>query len=167
MNKSKKQTDLESAFNEMMKTTRSFDEELNHQTARSEKAIGNAFKKMIAISYKFEKQSEQIIRTGIRIQKLQSKNSKLNRSISGRIINCLPAKYRNLPLAFRRNPKLVIKYFLGMIFGRVLAIILYILAALVPAIPVPESAQGLIGKPIRAVGSLAGSVRNVLLDPST
>ena len=166
MNEEKKNINLEKAFAKMIKTTRSFDAEVRRRTAQSETAIGNALRRMIAITYKIEKQNERAIRTGIRIQKLQSRNSKLNRSISGKIINSLPAKYRNLPLAFRRNPRLVVKYFLGMILGRLLAIILYIIAALIPAIPIPESAQGLIGKPVRVVGSMASSARNVLFDPT-
>ena len=151
---------------QMMRTSRSFDEEFALKTAQSEKAIADAFRKIIDRTYVLEKKNERAIRTGIRIQKLQSKNSKLNRSLSGKLINKLPSKYRNLPLAFRRNPRLVIKYFLGMLLGRLLAILLYLLAALIPAIPLPENIQGLVGKPIKAAGSLVGGVRGVLMDPA-
>ena len=153
-------------FQEMMKTTRSFDEELEYTKAQSRKAIADAFSKMINLSHELEKQNERAIRTGLRLQKLQPKNSRFNRSLIVKLINCLPAKYRNLPLAFRRNPNLVVKYFLGMIIGRVLAIVLYIIAAFIPAIPVPESVQGLVGKPIKALGSAVVSARGFISDPA-
>ena len=54
-----------------------------------------------------------------------------------------------------------------MILGRVLAIVLYIIAAFVPAIPVPESVQGWIGKPIRALGGAVVSMRGFVNDPAT
>ena len=150
-------------FQKMMKTTRTFDEELEHHTKESNKAISNTFRKLLKISYILEKRSETTIRTRLRVHKLKKIS---DNGLLSRMINSLPAKYRNLPLAFRRNPKVVIKYFVGMILGRVLAIILYVLAAFIPAIPVPESVQGMVGKPIRALGSVVVSARGVVSDPA-
>lgn len=147
---------------QMMKVSRSFDEELALKTAESERAISRALSDLLNRTYRIAKHNERILRTSARVQKLQTKGL----SFSGKLINKLPSKYRNLPLAFRRNPRLVIRYFLGMLLGRLLAIVLYLLAALIPAIPLPENAQGLIGKPIKAVGSLVGGVRGVLMDPA-
>lgn len=141
-------------FQKMIKTTRSFDEELEHQREQSRKAISDAFARMINLTQRLEYESERELR-------------RKQRPTSSKIADRLPAKYRNLPLAFKRNPKLVIQYFFGMILGRVLAIILYIIAAFVPAIPVPESVQGWIGKPIRALGGVVVSMRGFVNDPST
>lgn len=58
------------------------------------------------------------------------------------------------------------KCFAGMRLGLCMAIILYIIASFVPEIPVPESAQGWVGKPIRALGSAVVSARGVVADPS-
>ena len=161
-------------FQRMMKTTRTFDEELDHVRKQSRQAITEAFAKMIHLSYDLEKTSKRAI-TKETNQEIIA-NAKRNRGrveytedtwqLTQKIVSCLPSKYRHLPHAFRRNPKLVIKYFLGMILGRVLAIILYIVAAFIPAIPVPESIQGWVGKPIKALGSAVVSARGMIADPS-
>ena len=162
-------------FQQMMKTTRTFDEELEHAKAQSRKAISEAFAKMIHLSYDLEKSSQREMKKAAN-EEVIAKARQQHRhdvnyyedysALTKKIIKCLPSKYRHLPHAFKRNPRVVLKYFLGMILGRVLAIILYIIAAFVPAIPVPESVQGWIGKPIRALGSAVVSVRGVAADPS-
>ena len=153
-------------FQKMMRTTRTFDEELNHRRKQAQKAISDAFAKMINLSYSLEHEGEQ------EIKKAESKASKssietANNDLLSKFISKLPAKYRHLPHAFKRNPKIVIKYFLGMIIGRILAIILYIVATFIPAIPVPESISGWIGKPLKAVGSTVVSMRGFISDPAT
>lgn len=162
-------------FQQMLKTTRSFDEELEHAKAQSRKAISDAFTKMINLSYELEKSSRRAMKKAAN-EEVITKAKQQHRSdvtyyedysnLTRKLIKCLPSKYRHLPHAFKRNPRVVIKYFLGMLLGRVLAIILYIIAAFIPAIPVPESVQGWIGKPIRAVGSMVVSARGFISDPS-
>ena len=162
-------------FQSMMKTTRTFDEELELAQAQSRKAISDAFAKMINLSYELEKSSKRAITKETNQEIIANAKQSRGRAtyteedswqLTKKLVNCLPSKYRHLPHAFRRNPKLVIKYFAGMILGRVLAIILYIIAAFIPAIPVPESVQGWVGKPIRALGSAVVSARGVVADPS-
>ena len=162
-------------FQKMMKTTRTFDEELEIAQAQSRKAISDAFAKMINLSYELEKSSKRAISKETNKEIIAEAKKRRGRvtyndddtwQLTKKLINCLPSKYRHLPHDFRRNPKLVIKYFVGMILGRVLAIILYIIAAFVPAIPVPESVQGWVGKPIKALGSAVVSTRGLIADPS-
>ena len=161
-------------FQKMLKTTRTFDEELEHTKVQSRKAISDAFAKMIHLSYELEKSSKRAITKETNQEIIANAKKSRGRAeytedtfqLTKKLINCLPSKYRHLPHAFRRNPKLVIKYFAGMILGRVLAIILYIVAAFIPAIPVPESVQGWVGKPIKALGSAVVSMRGVVADPS-
>ena len=160
-------------FQQMMKTTRTFDEELELAKAQSRKVIADAFAKMINLSYDLEKSSKRAIKKAANQEIIAKSKQRRNVTefedsyqLTKKLINCLPSKYRHLPHAFRRNPKLVMKYFLGMILGRILAIILYIIAAFIPAIPVPEAIQGWIGKPVRAVGSAVVSMRGFAADPS-
>ena len=160
-------------FQQMMKTTRTFDEELELAKAQSRKVIADAFAKMINLSYDLEKSSNRAIKKAVNQEIIAKSKQRRNVTefedsyqLTKKLINCLPSKYRHLPHAFRRNPKLVMKYFLGMILGRILAIILYIIAAFIPAIPVPEAVQGWIGKPVRAIGSAVVSMRGFAADPS-
>jgi len=166
MNEDNKQQELEKSlqkmmmtthtfdnFQTMMKTTRSFYEEIEYQKEQSRKAIADAFARMINLTQRIEYENERAL--------------KRTAKPTDKVTKYLPAKYKHLPLAFKRNPKLVIKYFVGMLLGRVLAIILYIIAAFIPAIPVPESVQGWIGKPIRALGGAVVSMRGFVSDPST
>ena len=162
-------------FQKMIKTTHTFDEELELAKAQSRKAISDAFARMINLSYELEKSSKRAISKETNQEIIAEAKKRRGRvtyndddtwQLTKKLINCLPSKYRHLPHAFRRNPKLVIKYFVGMILGRVLAIILYIIAAFVPAIPVPESVQGWVGKPIKALGSAVVSTRGLIADPS-
>ena len=158
-------TRLNDNLQKMMKTTRSFDEELEFREKQSEEAISEAFAKMINLTKSLEHENE------IRIKKAAARSQRATTNIESndlalKFINKLPAKYRNLPHAFRRNPRLVFKYFLGMILGRVLAILLYIVAAFIPAIPVPESISGWVGKPLKALGGAVVSMRGFAADPS-
>lgn len=151
-------------FQKMMNTTRSFDAELEYQRKQARKAISDAFTKMINLSYALEHESERAIKKSSTVPKQSIDPS--NVDLVDKFISKLPVKYRHLPRAFKRNPQLVIKYFLGMILGRILAIILYIVAAFIPAIPVPESVSGWIGKPLKALGSAVVSMRGFAADPS-
>ena len=158
-------TRLNDNLQKMMNTTRSFDEELEFRKKQSEEAISEAFAKMINLTQSLEYENE------IRIKKAAARSQRAATNIESndlalKFINKLPPKYRNLPHAFRRNPQLVFKYFLGMILGRVLAILLYIVAAFIPAIPVPESISGWVGKPLKALGSAVVSMRGFAADPS-
>ena len=151
-------------FQKMMNTTRSFDAELEYHRKQARKAISDAFTKMINLSYALEHESERAIKKSAPVPKQAVDSS--NVDLVDKFISKLPIKYRRLPQAFKRNPQIVIKYFLGMILGRVLAIILYIVAAFIPAIPVPESVSGWIGKPLKALGSAVVSMRGFAADPS-
>ena len=150
-------------FQTMMKTTRSFDEEIERQKKESEKAIADAFKKMIDLSYSLEVESEKKFRyspNDISIEKFPAAGDKFFNLLVAK----LPRKVRKFPHAFRRNPGLVIKYFLAMIVGRILAILLYVLAAFIPALPVPDSVSSWLGKPPTFLGSAFTAMRGFVVD---
>lgn len=139
-----KTTRMHDNFQQMMKTTQSFDEQYAQAQRNSEKALANAFAQMINLTQRIEYENEREIRRAEAESKLK-----------GKVAKRVPSRFRNLPAAFRRNPAIVIKYFLGMILGRILAIILYIIAAFIPALPVPDSVAG-------SVGRLAGGAFNAM-----
>ena len=158
-------TKLNDNLNKMMKTTRSFDEELEHQQQQTQQAISDAFTKMINLSYELEHKNaaelsgEDVIKNSV--------DNKLAAKFANKISKLpITERFKLLLRAFKRKPQVVIKYFLGMIFGRLLAIILYIVAAFIPAIPLPESMTGWIGKPLKALGGVVVSMRGFMTDPS-
>ena len=119
-------------FAEMMQTTRSFDSEKEKLEAASRAAIAGAFKKMILLSRKLEAENKLQMEfpPDVGIEKFPSAGDKLFATL----INKLPLRIRRFPQAFRRNPKAVIKFFIAMIIGRILAITLYVIAAFIPAL---------------------------------
>ena len=158
-------TKLNDNLNKMMKTTRSFDEELEHTQKQTQQAISDAFAKMINLSYELEHVNAKEITNPNSIPDVA--NNKLASKFVNRLSKLsVTEKFKLLFRAFKRKPQIVIKYFLGMIFGRILAIILYIVAAFIPAIPLPESMTGWIGKPLKALGSAVVSMRGFVADPS-
>ncbi len=150
-------------FRQMMKTTRSFDEEVEAQKKASEKALVDAFQRMIDLSYELERESEKEFShppKDVNIEKFPAAGDKFFHQL----VSKLPPKIRRFPYAFRRNPKAVIKYFAAMIFGRILAILMYVLAAFIPALPIPESVAGWMGKPPTFVGSALVNMRGFVAD---
>ena len=145
-----KTTRMHDNFQDMMKTTESFDEQYEQAKKQSEKALANAFAQMINMTQRLEYENEREIR-----------RAHAEANLKGKVIKRVPSRFRNLPAAFRRNPAIVIKYFLGMILGRILAITLYIIAAFIPALPVPESIAGSVG---RLAGGAFGAMRSFVTD---
>ena len=158
-------TKLNDNFNRMMKTTRSFDEELSHTQKQTQQAISDAFAQMINFSYELERKNAKEL--SIQTAMNNSADNKLAAKFVDRLSKLsVTEKIKLLIRAFKRKPDIVIKYFLSMILGRILAIVLYIVAAFIPAIPVPESISGWIGKPLRLLGGAVGSMRGFITDPS-
>jgi len=152
-------------FQQMMKKTRSFDEEYEQCKKESEKAVADAFIKMINLTQQLERHNAREImkaESADATRPINSAGDKFFNTLSKK----LPVKYSRLPIAFKRNPRVVTMYFLGMIFGRILAILLYIVAAFIPAIPLPEGMGGWIGRPLKALGGAVMSIKGVVADPS-
>ena len=151
-----KSNDLKNAFEKMIKVTRSFDKQLEEKQKESEQNIADAFQKMIRLSRTLEiENEEQIAREEARAKRNEKKIDKVKKKV--------PRRIRNFPAAFKRNPRAVIKYFLGMIFGRVLAIVLYILMAFIPALPIPDAVAN-ISKPPAIFGTVFNSMRGFVTD---
>ena len=151
-----KSNDLKNAFEKMIKVTRSFDKQLEEKQKESEQNIADAFQKMIRLSRSLEiENEEQIAREEARAKRNEKKIDKVKKKV--------PRRIRNFPAAFKRNPRAVIKYFLGMIFGRVLAIVLYILMAFIPALPIPDAVAN-ISKPPAIFGTVFNSMRGFVTD---
>ena len=158
------QKELARHFAEMMQTTRSFDSEKKKLEAASRAAIAGAFKKMILLSRKLEAENKLQMEfpPDVGIEKFPSAGDKLFATL----INKLPLRIRRFPQAFRRNPKAVIKFFIAMIIGRILAITLYVVAAFIPALPIPESVAGAVGKAPNFLGGALGSMRTFVTELS-
>ena len=157
------QDELEKALQDMIRVTKSFDDEVALQKKESEKAIADAFKKMIDLSYNLEVESEKKFQyppNDISIEKFPAAGDKFFSALVAK----LPRKIRKFPYAFRRNPGLVMKYFFAMIAGRILAILLYVLAAFIPALPVPDSVSSWLGKPPTFLGSAFTAMRGFVID---
>ena len=157
-----KQKALARNFAEMMQQTRSFDSERDRLEKAGEAAISDAFQKMIHLSHKLEEENKLKIEfpPDVGIEKFPSAGDKLFMTL----VNKLPKRIRRFPQAFRRNPKAVIKFFLAMIIGRVLAITLYVIAAFIPALPIPESVAGTVGKAPAFLGGALGSLRGAVAE---
>jgi len=149
-------TDLKNAFEKMIKVTRSFDQEVEIRQKEQEKNLADAFQKMIHLSHSLEiENEEELAREEEELKKNEKKIDKVKKKV--------PRRIRSFPAAFRRNPKAVIKYFLGMILGRVLAIVLYVLMAFIPALPIPDAVANL-NKPPAIFGAAFSSMRNFVTD---
>ena len=148
--------DLRNAFEKMITVTRTFDQEIEARQKEQEQNIADAFQKMMRLSRSLEiENEEQLAREEAELKRHEKKIDKVKRKV--------PRRIRSFPAAFRRNPKAVIKYFLGMILGRVLAIVLYVLMAFIPALPVPD-AMANMSKPPAFLGTAFNSMRGFVTD---
>lgn len=151
-----KSNDLKNAFEKMIHVTRSFDQEVEQRQKESEKNIANAFQKMIRLSRSLELENEeQLAKEEARAKPTEKKLDKVKKKV--------PRRIRSFPAAFKRNPKAVIKYFLGMALGRVLAIVLYVLMAFIPALPIPDAVANM-SKPPAIFGTAFNSMRSFITD---
>lgn len=159
-----KQKELARQFAEMMQQTQSFDSERERLEKAADEAVSNAFKKMILLSHKLEEENKLKMEfpPDVGIEKFPSAGDKLFAAL----INKLPKRIRRFPQAFKRNPKAVIKFFIAMIVGRILAITLYVLAAFIPALPIPDSVAGTVGKAPNFLGSALTSMRGFVTEIS-
>ena len=157
-----KQKLLAQQFAAMIEHTHSFDSEREKLEKAGETAISNAFQKMIILSHQLEEENRLKVEfpPDVGIEKFPSAGDKLFCTL----INKLPKRIRRFPQAFRRNPKAVIKFFLAMIVGRVLAITLYVIAAFIPALPIPDSIAGTVGKAPSFLGGALGSLRGAVVE---
>ena len=148
--------DLRNAFEKMINVTRSFDQEVEARQKEQEQNIADAFQRMIRLSRSLELENEeQLAREDERARPPEKKIDKVKRKV--------PRRIRSFPAAFKRNPKAVIKYFLGMIIGRVLAIVLYIVMAFIPALPIPDAVANM-SKPPAIFGTAFNSLRGFVTD---
>ena len=153
-----KSTDLKNAFEKMIHVTQSFDKKLEEKEKESQQNIADAFQKMIRLSRSIEiENEEEIAREEERAKKHEKKIDKVKKKV--------PRRIRNFPAAFKRNPKAVIKYFLGMVLGRILAIVLYIVMAFIPALPIPDAVANM-SKPPAIFGAAFNSMRGFFTDLS-
>lgn len=153
-----KSEDLKNAFEKMLNVTRSFDKQIEEKEKESEQNIADAFQKMIRLSRSLEiENEEELAREEAEAKKHEKKIDKVKRKV--------PRRIRSFPAAFRRNPKAVIKYFLGMALGRVLAIVLYVVMAFIPALPIPDAVANM-SKPPAIFGEAFRSMRGFFTEIS-
>ena len=153
-----KSNDLRCAFEKMIKVTHSFDQEVEVRQKEQEKNIADAFQKMMRLSRSLEiENEEQLAKEEERARRNEKKIDKVKRKV--------PRRIRSFPAAFKRNPKAVIKYFLGMILGRVLAIVLYVIMAFIPALPIPDAVANM-SKPPAIFGEAFRSMRGFFTELS-
>ncbi len=157
-----KQKELAQNFAAMMQQTRSFDSERERLEKAGETAISDAFAKMIHKTHRLEEENKNQFEfpPDVSIEHFPSAGDKFFHLL----ISKLPKKIQRFPAAFRRNPRAVLKYFLAMALGRILAITLYVVAAFIPALPVPESVAGVVGKAPTAVGSALTAMRGAVVE---
>ena len=157
-----KQKELAAQFAAMIEKTRSFDSERDRLQKAGETAISDAFAKMMQMTHKLEQENKNQFEfpPEVDINHFPSAGDKFFHSL----IKKLPKRIQRFPSAFRRNPRAVIKYFLAMIVGRVLAITLYVVAAFIPALPIPESVSGVVGKAPTAFGSALTAMRGAVVE---
>lgn len=157
-----KQKEVAAQFAAMMAQTRSFDSERERLQKAGETAISDAFAKMIHMTHRLEEENKNQFEfpPDVDINHFPSTGDKFFHSL----IQKLPKRIQRFPSAFRRNPRAVIKYFLAMIVGRVLAITLYVVAAFIPALPIPESVSGVVGKAPTALGSALNTMRGAVVE---
>lgn len=155
-----KSNDLKQAFEKMIHVTRSFDQEVEQRQKEQEQNIADAFQKMIRLSRSLELENEEQL---AREEAEKEAEAKRNEKKIDKVKKKVPRRIRSFPAAFRRNPKAVIKYFLGMALGRVLAIVLYVLMAFIPALPVPDALANM-SKPPAFLGTAFNSMRSFVTD---
>ncbi len=170
-----KQKEWSRQFAEMMQATQSFDSEREKLQKAGEVAISDAFRRMINLTHQLEQEGEKHLDEedkkiksefdfppNVDIEQFPGAGDRFFRTM----VNKLPPKLRRFPRAFRRNPIMITKYFLAMIVGRILAITLYVVAAFIPALPLPDSIVGSAGKVPGVVGSALGSMRGFVTELS-
>lgn len=157
-----KRKELARQFAEMMEQSKTFDEEREKLEKAGETAVADAFTRMITLTHKLEKENENQFDfpPEVNIEHFPSTGDRFFRFL----VNKLPPRIRKFPRALRRNPKAVIKYFFAMIIGRVLAITLYVIAAFIPALPIPDSVAGIGGKIPNVFGNALGAMRGFVAD---
>ncbi len=157
-----KQKQWAAQFAKMMQQTRSFDSERDRLQKAGETKISNAFAHMIHMTQRLEEDNKNqfAFPPDVNIEHFPTIGDKFFHSL----IQKLPKRIRLFPQALRRNPRAVIKYFLAMVIGRVLAITLYVIAAFIPALPLPESVTGVIGRAPNFLGTALGSMRGAVLE---
>ena len=157
-----KQKEWAEQFARMMNQTRSFDSERERVQKAGETAISDAFARMMALTQKLEQENKNQFEfpPDVNIDHFPTVGDKFFHSL----IKKLPKRIQRFPQAFRRNPRAVIKYFLAMVLGRVLAITLYVVAAFIPALPIPESVTGVVGRAPAALGTALGSMRGAVVE---
>ncbi len=157
-----KRKNLARNFAEMIEQSRSFDSEREKLEEAGKTAVADAFSKMIRLTQKLEKENKSQFEfpPDVNIEHFPSAGDKFFQLL----IKKLPPRLRRFPRAFHRNPKAVIKYFFAMIIGRILAITLYVIAAFIPAIPIPDSVAGIGGKIPNVFGSALGAMRGFVTD---
>ena len=155
-----KSNDLRNAFEKMINVTRSFDQEVEVRQKEQEQNIANAFQKMIRLSRSLEIENEEQL---AREEAEKEAEAKCNEKKIDKVKKKVPRRIRSFPAAFKRNPKAVIKYFLGMILGRVLAITLYVVMAFIPALPIPDAVANM-SKPPAILGTAFNSMRSFVTD---
>lgn len=157
-----KRKELARNFAEMMEQSRTFDNEREKLEQVSRAAVADAFTRMIELTQKLEREnkSQFDFPPDVSIEHFPSTGDKF----FGFLMKKLPPRLRRFPRAFRRNPKAVIKYFFAMVIGRILAITLYVIAAFIPALPIPESVAGIGGKIPNVFGNALGAMRGFVTD---
>ena len=152
-----KRKELARQFAEMMEQTRSFDSERDRLQKVGATAISDAFARMMTLTHQLEKDNEKNFEfpPDVSIEHFPSAGDKLFH----KLINKLPKRVQRF-----RNPRAVIKYFLAMIVGRILAITLYVIAAFIPALPIPESVAGAVGKAPSFLGGALGTMRGAIVE---
>ena len=146
----------------MMQKTRSFDSERQRLEKAGETALSDAFARMMQKTQELEEKNKISfeIPTDVGIEHFPSAGDKLFHLL----ISKLPKRIQRFPAAFRRNPRAVMKYFLAMALGRILAITLYVAAAFIPALPVPESVAGVVGRAPTFFGSALTAMRGAVVE---
>lgn len=160
-----KRQEVARQFAEMMQQTKSFDSERDKLQKAGEVAISDAFARMMKLTHNLEKENEKQLEQfefppDVSIEHFPTVGDKFFH----KLVQKLPKRVQRFPRAFRRNPKAVIKYFLAMIVGRILAITLYVIAAFIPALPIPESVTGAVGKAPNFLGGALGTMRGAVME---
>lgn len=157
-----KQKKIAEQFAEMIEQSRNFDSEREKLEKAGENAVADAFLKMINLTEQLEKENQKNFEfpPEVNIEQYPSAGDKF----FNLLVSKLPPRIRKFPRAFRRNPRAVIKYFFAMVFGRILAVTLYVIAAFIPALPIPDSVAGIGSKIPNVFGNALGAMRGVVTD---
>ena len=157
-----KQKEIARQFAEMIEQSKNFDAEREKLEKVGENAVADAFARMINLTEQLEKENQKNFDfpPDVNIEHYPSAGDKF----FNLLVSKLPPRIRKFPRAFRRNPKAVIKYFFAMAIGRVLAITLYVIAAFIPALPIPDSVAGIGSKIPNVFGNALGAMRGFVTE---